>query len=99
MDNDLEDASLAKCRESREHSTQPEPVGAFETAVSVYGMADASGSMWDWTDSWFDDRKVLRVLRGGSWINPSGNLRCAGRHGNQPSSRITNFGFRCARGL
>jgi serine/threonine-protein kinase len=96
---DLEDASLAKCRESREHSTQPEPVGAFETAVSVYGMADAAGGMWDWTDSWFDHRKALRVLRGGSWYVPPASVRCSNRVGYQPLNRVTDVGFRCARGL
>jgi len=96
---DLEDASLAKCRESREHSTQPEPVGAFKTAVSVYGMADAAGGMWDWTNSWFDDRKALRVLRGGCWINLPAGVRCSNRVGYRPSNRITLNGFRCARGL
>jgi serine/threonine-protein kinase len=96
---DLEDASLAKCRESRVYSTQPEPVGAFETAGSVYGVADAAGGTWDWTDSWFDHRKALRVLRGGSWLNPPADVRCAYRTGSQPSYRFTYVGFRCARGL
>lgn len=95
---DLEDASLAKCRESREHSTQPEPVGVFETAVSVYGMVDAAGGMWDWTDSWLDERKTLRVLRGGSWEVPPAALRCAYRAGVQPSGRNSSSGLRCARG-
>ncbi len=96
---DVEHASLAKCRESRPESTQPEPVGAFATAVSVYGMADAAGGAWDWTDSWLDDRKALRVLRGGSWNGPPANLRCAFRIGNLPSVRNAFYGFRCARGL
>lgn len=96
---DLEDASLAKCRESREHSTQPEPVGAFETAESVYAMADAAGGMWDWTASWFDHRETSRVLRGGAWGNPPAYLRCTNRLGLLPSDRDTVNGFRCARGL
>ena len=41
----LEDASLGKCRESREEEAQPEPVGAFPTSESVYGMGDAPGLM------------------------------------------------------
>ena len=35
---DLEDASLGKCRYSRPMSIQCEPIGAFPTAESVYGM-------------------------------------------------------------
>ncbi|MHC5052645.1 MAG: protein kinase domain-containing protein, partial [Planctomycetota bacterium] len=61
---DLEDASLGKCRESREVNAQPEPVGAFPAAESVYGMGGASGGVWDWTSSWEDERRSSRVLRG-----------------------------------
>ena len=93
---DLEDASLGKCRESREVPAQPEPVGAFRTAASVYGMKDASGGVWDWTSSWEDERRSSRVLRGGAWNNQPGNLRCANRNTNLPRERNTNVGLRCA---
>ncbi|MCI0587147.1 MAG: SUMF1/EgtB/PvdO family nonheme iron enzyme, partial [Planctomycetes bacterium] len=96
---DLEDASLAKCRDSREVNPQPEPIGTFKTAESVYGMGDAAGGVWDWTDSWFDEDKGLRALRGGSWNYPSSSLRAASRFWNLPVVRLTLFGFRCARGL
>ncbi len=96
---EVEHGSLCKCRDSRPESPQPEPVGVFKTAVSVYGMADAAGGAWDWTASWFDDRKALRALRGGSWNVPVAHLRCTNRLGNQPSYRSSNDGFRCARGL
>ncbi len=96
---DLEDASLAKCRDSREVNPQPEPVGAFETAQSVYGMRDAAGGVWDWTDSWFDEGRRLRALRGGGWFNAPRVLRAAYRHWRQPSVRDTDVGFRCARSL
>jgi len=96
---DLEDASLGKCRESREVPAQPEPVGAFPTAESVYGMGDASGGVWDWTSSWEDERRSSRVLRGGSWVNPPGHLRCASRLTFLPRSRGTFVGVRLARGL
>jgi formylglycine-generating enzyme required for sulfatase activity len=26
-----------------------------------------SGNVWEWTDSWKDEKKVRRVVRGGSW--------------------------------
>ena len=53
----LEDASLAKCRTSRECNPQLEPVGAFPTARSVYGVADVVGNIWEWTTSWFDAKQ------------------------------------------
>jgi serine/threonine-protein kinase len=95
----LEDASLGKCRESRPEDTQPEPVGTFPTAESVYGMGDASGSVWNWTASWFDERRASRVLRGGSWESPPILLRCAYRFAFLPRTRVPFVGFRCARGL
>ena len=96
---DLADASLGKCSDSRPENTQPEPIGAFPTAESVYGMGDASGGVWDWTDSWFDERRSLRVLRGGSWLNIVAALRCADRSRSAPRTRVTGIGFRCARDL
>jgi formylglycine-generating enzyme required for sulfatase activity len=96
---DLEDASLGKCRGSREVPAQPEPVGSFPTAESVYGMGDASGGVWDWTSSWEDERRSSRVLRGGSWYYPPADLRCAYRNSDLPRVRYAGVGFRCARGL
>jgi eukaryotic-like serine/threonine-protein kinase len=96
---DADDATLAKCRESRAWNAQPEPVGSFPTATSVYGMIDATGSMWEWTDSWFDARAAARVLRGGTWYAPSVNLRCSYRYAVDPDSRFTGYGFRAARSV
>jgi serine/threonine-protein kinase len=96
---DLEDASLGKCRESRDHEPQPEPVGVFRTAESVYGMGDASGGIWEWTDSWFDARQATRCVRSGSWFNPPSFLRCAYRYAALPRGRYPTVGFRCAKDL
>ncbi len=96
---DLEDATLGKCRESRPEEPDLEPVGAFPTAESVYGMDDAAGGVWDWTDSWFDARRSLRVLRGGSWYLTPVYFRCANRNADAPWVRIRGGGFRCARSL
>ena len=93
---DLEDASLGKCQDSREERSQPEPVGALVTAASVYGMLDAAGNSWDWTDSWFDARRATRVIRGGSWDHALPYLRSAYRYGSGPSLRGGNIGFRPA---
>lgn len=96
---ELEDNTLCKCRDSREGQPQPEPVGAFETAESVYEMGDAAGGVWDWTDSWFDTRRSSRVLRGGSWFLAPVASRAAVRLWYEPSARYTTNGFRCARSL
>ena len=39
-------------------------------------------------------RDVLRVLRGGSWINNRNNCRAAYRNRNEPNNRNDNIGFR-----
>jgi serine/threonine-protein kinase len=96
---DLADSSLGKCRDSRSERPQPEPVGAFPSAESVYGMGDASGGVWDWTDSIFDERSGVRVLRGGSWNDGVSLLYCANRHWFAPARRLSLIGFRCARSL
>jgi serine/threonine-protein kinase len=96
---DLEDATLGKCRVSRNEPPQPEPVGSFPTATSIYGMEDAAGNVWDWTDTWSDDQRSLRVLRGGAWLNEPAILRCTMRSRNEPSDRYTAIGFRPARSL
>ena len=94
-----EDGGLGKCETSRDERSQPEPVGTFPTAASVYGAADMAGNSWDWTDSWYDSGRSLRVLRGGSWGDRPILLRCAYRGRIAPDDRVTGRGFRCARGL
>ncbi|MCG3132998.1 MAG: Serine/threonine-protein kinase PknD [Planctomycetes bacterium] len=96
---ELEDASLGKCHDSRAWNAQPEPVGCFPAATSVYGMEDAAGNVWQWTDSWSDGHASTRILRGGSWLVPVAFLRCASRFDLDPTSRLPNFGFRPARSL
>jgi serine/threonine-protein kinase len=96
---EVEDASLAKCRDSRAERAQPEPVGCFPTATSVYGMVDASGNLFDWTDSWQDAHRASRITRGGAWNGVPAVLRCALRLGLSPAFRSPSCGMRAARSL
>jgi serine/threonine-protein kinase len=95
----IEDSSLGKCRDSRDEKAHPEPVGTFPTAASVYGMEDAAGNVCDWTDSWYDERRSLRVLRGGAWMGSSLYMRCDLRMWGDPLIGHSIAGFRCARSL
>jgi eukaryotic-like serine/threonine-protein kinase len=99
----LEDPSLLKCVDSRPEPSQPEPVGSFPAAASVYGMLDAAGGTWDWTSSYFSGAgggtSAPRVARGGSWFNPIANARCAYRARIAPDVRNAFLGFRPARTL
>jgi serine/threonine-protein kinase len=97
---DMADASLCKCPDSREEPSQPEPAGGFATATSVYGMLDAAGNTWAWTDSWFDARRLTRVSRGGGWSDRDLEMmRCAFRGSGDPNLRLSSLGFRLAHGF
>lgn len=96
---DAADASLCKNSDSRPEPTQPEPVGAFPSAASVYGMEDAAGGVWDWTSSLFEplrEASTTRVIRGGSWNAPVGSALAALRNWNTPESWYPYVGFRPA---
>jgi formylglycine-generating enzyme required for sulfatase activity len=70
------------------------PVGAYPEGVSPYGVWDMSGNVWEWTSSWYDDKKEYRVLRGGSFLSMRNFARCAYRIDDSPYLRISSYGFR-----
>jgi len=80
---------------SRSEPAQPEPVGAFSTDESPYGVRDLLGTIREWTQTWHDERAGSRVVRGGAWslIAPR-HFRCATRFGYTASSRSSVVGFR-----
>ena len=69
------------------------PVGSFK--LNGYGLYDMAGNVWEWCQDWYDSNKTRRVLRGGSWNDPSSNLRAASRFGYFPSNTYSYVGFRC----
>ena len=72
------------------------PVGSFK--LNGYGLYDMAGNVWEWCQDWYDSNKTRRVLRGGSWNDPSSNLRAANRYGYYPSNTYYYLGFRCVSG-
>lgn len=65
---------------------------------SVSGLCDMSGSVWEWTSSWFDRTEKRRVMRGGSWLDDdSDDLRASTRYEYHPDGWDIDFGFRCVR--
>ena len=88
------------------------PVGLKKP--NARGLHDMLGNVWEWcADEWHDDHQGIpldgtardsgasaaeRVLRGGSWDGEARYVRAACRDGDDPSLRLGNLGFRCARG-
>jgi formylglycine-generating enzyme required for sulfatase activity len=88
-------------------------VGSYPAGVSPYGAHDMAGNVAEWVADWLDkgyyrrspernpqgpDAGQHRVLRGGSWNYYPFYLRTAARATNAPDYRLSNVGFRCARG-
>jgi len=74
------------------------PAGSMETGKSPFGLYDMAGNAWEWVDGWYDEKKGLRLLKGGSWLTPAESLRSAVRLGDTAGSRFNDYGFRCAYG-
>jgi sulfatase modifying factor 1 len=89
------DAGRCNTSESRIGTTTP--VDRYKTGESSHGCYDMAGNVWEWTDSWYDEGRLLKVIRGGSWAIGHAYARCAGRVRFNPGIRSNFSGFRCAR--
>ena len=88
------------------------PVGSF--LANSFALHEVHGNVWEWVaDCWNENYRgaladgsarmsgdcSYRVLRGGSWINASHDLRSANRIRSRTGDRDNFLGFRVARTL
>jgi formylglycine-generating enzyme required for sulfatase activity/predicted MPP superfamily phosphohydrolase len=71
------------------------PVGSYPDGATPEGLYDMAGNVWEWTDSWWEEKKLsLRVLRGGCWRYDAEYCRSAYRGSCAPGYRGSYVGFR-----
>ncbi len=95
------DAALCKNLHSRQGTPRPEPVGAFPTDTSPYGVRDLAGGMRTWcAEDHFDGDPALRPMRGGFWGCDHRMCRAANRYGIEPGAAMPYLGLRltCSTG-
>ena len=71
------------------------PAGSRPAGASPYGALDMAGNVWEWQEGWYDEKKRLRPLKGGSWLTPQASLRASARLGDDGTRLFNDYGFRC----
>jgi formylglycine-generating enzyme required for sulfatase activity len=89
---------------------QTHPVG--QKQLNAWGLYDMQGNVWEWCQDWYDDSYYrnspakdpqgpssgsLRVLRGGSWVTHTRDVRVTSRYKGGPVVQSALVGFRCVR--
>lgn len=74
------------------------PVGSFQP--NAFGLYDMHGNVYEWVqDTVIDAEGSKRIIRGGSFLNDSGDIRSAHLGKYPPGEKVSFIGFRVARTL
>ena len=71
----------------------PRPVGSVPDGASPYGVRDLAGNVCEWTDGFYGAGSE-RSVRGGSFVDPAGDIRCSARRPVLGAARDHYIGFR-----
>lgn len=97
---DAFDPALCKMKDSQPGRPFPEPVGAFETDCSIYGVRDLAGSAREWcAEPAYNGDPERRPVRGGGWDSGSAQTRVDHRTGFHQWRVVSDVGFRLVRPL
>lgn len=70
------------------------PVMSFPP--NKFGLYDLGGNVWEWCEDWWNNAKILHVLRGGAWIvDVEEQLLSSYRGTGKPETHSNHYGFRC----
>lgn len=85
------------------------PVNYYASGASPFGALNMAGNVWEWCLDWYDkdyyrispeldpegpEATLMKVLRGGSWINNIDGVQTTQRARNAPDMQNNIYGFR-----
>ena len=83
-----------RCNSEESGIQDTTPVTNYPNGISPYGLYDMAGNVLEWTDSWYDNGKDSKCLRGGGFWGDAAVVRCAFRSRYHPYYRNLSVGFR-----
>ncbi len=88
-----------KCNSYESGIKRTTRVDCYPNGMSPYECYDMIGNVSELTDSWHDEIRDAKVVRGGSWFDSYYFCRCANRCDVKPNHRVDAIGFRCAKNV
>jgi formylglycine-generating enzyme required for sulfatase activity len=92
-----------RCNTAESNLRGPSPVDAYPEGISVYGVHDLAGNVWEWClnvagrPNSINPKTVgQRAVRGGSWMHTREYATTSYREQCQPAAQFSFLGFRVA---